>query len=357
MANLFCVRPATRNIGNDIINKSTTDLLYAVFGPQVSIINIPALRGRQYGGLTTDQVYDMNRFADGVVIGGGNLFENGQLTIESHALDTLSVPTVLIGLSHGRIYDETYTFTQRTDSLPRHLVLQLGRKADIRMVRDHASSKLLTELGLSSVEVTGCPSLFLPANSNDLKSDNQVLISIRHPDRMSVPPPLQWRIANDVHRLIAALRREYGDVVSLICHDYKDLEFAAAFPGVPALYFDDVERYVTRLRHCRLNVSYRLHAFLPCLAFGVHSIHLSYDERGKSMVETAGMKEWDIDLSREHEVVDLVMQRAAAGDAYHLLRREAQPAIADMRSQTMAGLNRFAEAVSKRTHRRQRPAQ
>ena len=118
MPNLFCLRPATRNIGNDIINKATADLLYQVLGAHASIINIPALRGPQNGGLTSQQVYDINRFADGLVIGGGNLLENGQLTIDSHALDALAVPTILIGLSHGRIYDETYALMKRTELAP-----------------------------------------------------------------------------------------------------------------------------------------------------------------------------------------------------------------------------------------------
>ena len=32
MRTLFCVRPATRNIGNDVINKATAELLYDAFG-------------------------------------------------------------------------------------------------------------------------------------------------------------------------------------------------------------------------------------------------------------------------------------------------------------------------------------
>jgi polysaccharide pyruvyl transferase WcaK-like protein len=355
MPNLFCLRPATRNIGNDIINKATTDLLHQVFGAAASIINIPALRGPQYGGLTSQQVYDINRFADGLVVGGGNLFENGQLTIESHALDALAVPTILIGLSHGRIYDETYAFTKRTDSLPAHLVRHLAEKAMVRLVRDNASRSILHGLGVADVEVAGCPSLFLAQNSPGAQGD-EVLLSIRHPNRMSVPPALQWRIAEDVRRLIAALGQEFGNVISLVCHDYKDIEFAAAFPDMRTLYFDDVERYIATLRGCRLNVSYRLHAFLPCLAFGVPTIHLSYDERGKDMVATAGMDEWDIDLSTEHDVVSAVLSRARAPDEYHRLRSQAQPNIAAMQATTTAGLHRFSEHVIERKRRRQRPA-
>ena len=66
MRTLFCVRPATRNIGNDVINKATAELLYDAFGSGTGIVNIPALTGPQFGGFTARQVFDMNRFADGV---------------------------------------------------------------------------------------------------------------------------------------------------------------------------------------------------------------------------------------------------------------------------------------------------
>ena len=70
MTTLFCVRPATRNIGNDIIGRATNDMLYSVFGSNTELVNIPALQGAAFGGLTAKQIYDMNRFADGIVVGG-----------------------------------------------------------------------------------------------------------------------------------------------------------------------------------------------------------------------------------------------------------------------------------------------
>jgi polysaccharide pyruvyl transferase WcaK-like protein len=163
---------------------------------------------------------------------------------------------------------------------------------------------------------------------------------------MSVPPPLQWRVADDVRRLIATLNETFGGTVLLACHDYADLEFAAAFPEAQSIYFDGAERYIDALRRCRLSVSYRLHAFLPCLAFGTPAIHLSYDERGKAAVATAGMSEWDVDITQEPDVVDAVMTRARHIERYHALRCQAAPTIAELRKTTMAGLTRFADAVA-----------
>lgn len=356
MTVLFRIRPATPNIGNDAIGHATSELLRSVFGADTSIVDIPALAADGgIGGLTARQVYDLNRSADGVVIGGGNLFENGQLTIDPQALDALHVPLLLIGLSHGRIYDRDGTLVDRTDAMPPEAIRQLTQKAVVTLVRDRRSQAVLRSLAVDGVEIGGCPTLFLAANPEGWADDGRVLFSVRHPGRMNVPPLMQWRVADDVRRLIAALKAEYGDSVFVACHDYADLEFARGFPEAPLLYFDEAGRYLEALRRCRLNVTYRLHAFLPCLAFGTPSIHLSYDERGREAVATAGMGEWDIDLFHEHDVVEAVTLRSRNLGHYEELRALASQTVADLRSTTLDGLGRFAEAVEAWTSRRSRP--
>jgi polysaccharide pyruvyl transferase WcaK-like protein len=356
MTTLFCVRPVTRNVGNDMINRATTDLLFSVFGADTNIVTIPALAGPQNGGLTASQVYDINRLADGVVIGGGNLFENGQLTVDQQALSALGRPLLLLGLSHGRIYSRDGSLVHRTDAMPPQVIRLLVEKSIVTIVRDHGTQEILRGIGIPNIKVGGCPTLFMASNRDGVTSDGpmqhdeRVLISLRQPERMSIPPPRRHRVADDVRRLIAALNGAFRGPIVLACHDYADLEFAAAFPDTPFVYFDDVDRYVEALRQCRLNVTYRLHAFLPCLAFGTPSIHLSYDERGREAVATAGMGEWDIDMVREPDVVDAVMSRTRQIERYHALREHNAAAIAGLRETTMAGLQCFAKAVTQGTH-------
>jgi polysaccharide pyruvyl transferase WcaK-like protein len=341
MVTIFCVRPSTPNIGNDLIYRATKDILYAIFGSDASIVNVPAMAASARGGLTAAQVYDMNRFADGVVVGGGNLFENGQLTVDRQALDALHPPLMLMGLSHGRIDDGSGRWAPRTDAMPAETIRQLAAKACVTMVRDAASQAFLNEIGVQDVALGGCPSLFLAPNASSSPAGEEVLLSIRHPSRMSVPPPLQWRTAQDVRRLIDALRAAYGDVVRLVCHDYMDLEFAAGFPDVDSLYFDDVERYIAVLRSCRLSVSYRLHAFLPCAAFGVPAVHLSYDERGESMAATAGMAAQNVNLLTEPDIVGAVLSRARSTGA-----RLDVGLIDALRQTTLRGVESFARVVN-----------
>jgi hypothetical protein len=348
MTLLFCVRPATRNIGNDIINRATSELLYEVFGDDVGIANIPALKGPQFGGFTVSQVYDMNRFADGVVLGGGNLFENGQVTVEVQALEALGVPMVLIGLSHGRIYGRDGALTERTDGMPPSVIRALVDKSVSTLVRDGATHERLQRIGAREATLGGCPTLFLAPNPPGATADGKVLVSIRNPNRMSAPPHIQWRVAEDLRRLIAALQANVSRDVVLVCHDYADIEFASAFPEASLVYFDDVDHYIDALRRSSLNVSYRLHAFLPCLAFGTPTIHISYDERGKDMLATAGMAAWDIDLMTSSDIVADVVDRARNKQRFFDLRQAARPRIEEMRRITIAELSKFAKAVSDR---------
>ena len=99
------------------------------------------------------------------------------------------------------------------------------------------------------------------------------------------------------------------------------------------------------LRNCALHVSYRLHGFLPCLAFGTPSIHLSYDERGRSMLSTVGMESWDIDLLREKDCITAIMDHARSVDDYRSARRAALPLIASLRQTTISGLERLRGAI------------
>jgi hypothetical protein len=334
---IFLVRPTTRNIGNDLIAFATSQLLYEAFGDDTNIVSVPALVGPQFGGLVPRQVYDMNRLADGVVIGGGNLLENGQMSYDPRAVDALQPPMMVLGVSHGRVGTRDAQLRPRSDALPEAAVRHLFQHSVVAHVRDNASRDLLAQMDVDA-KVGGCPTLFLPANEGPRPTNGDIVISVRHPLRMSVPPPLQWRVAHDLRRLIEALRDEFRRPVRLACHDYIDLEFAAGFPEATPVYFDDVGRYMESLRCCYLHVSYRLHGFLPCIAFGSHSIHLSYDERGRSMLATVGLEACSVDLLTEADPVSAVLDRARDAEGYEATRRLALPAVAELRRRTVRGL-------------------
>jgi hypothetical protein len=86
---LFCVRPQTLNIGNDAIFMGMRQLLREAFGDSLNIVQVPAMRprgGDALGGLLPETLHQMNLYGDGVIVGGGNLYENGELDLDVHAL-------------------------------------------------------------------------------------------------------------------------------------------------------------------------------------------------------------------------------------------------------------------------------
>ncbi len=316
MINLFCIHPKGFNVGNDVIYMGTQYFLYEAFGQVVNLISLPAIsryESQVKAGLTAKTVYEINQYGHGVIIGGGNLYENGELDVNLNALEALEVPLMLFSLSRGRIYNRHHELVDRTDSMPDHVVSALNRKASYSLARDNATYAYLRSLGCEGVKVGGCPTLFLDRVAQRLpqlsSSDRSgVLISIRHPALMNIPLPKQSQVYGDVLRIIEFLQKERGQDIRLLCHDYRDVSFAASFPDVDYVYTDDVYAYLALLRACALNISYRLHATLPCLAFGTPVIEIVYDEREMSLNETIGLEDWSINMITS-DVVGQVIER------------------------------------------------
>jgi polysaccharide pyruvyl transferase WcaK-like protein len=309
MINLYCIRPKGFNIGNDVIHLALMHFLRASFKEKVNIISLPATskyESQKKAGLTSQTVYEINQFGHGVIIGGGNLYENNELEINPTALKALEVPLMPFSISRGRIYNNKLELVDRTDVMTDEKIIMLNKKADISLSRDIATTDYINSLGVKN-KLGGCPTLFLneipqhmvPISDAD-KTD--ALISVRTPTLMSVPTEYQYSIKDHVLGIIDILKKEGYQNIKLLCHDHRDIPFAASFKGLEYLYTDEVYTYLTYLKNTKLNVTYRLHSFLPALSFNVPAIKISYDQRALSMLETVGMDEWNINLLKEDSV-------------------------------------------------------
>ena len=92
MTNIYCIRPKGFNVGNEAIHVALREQLASAFGEQVNIINLPATsryESHAKAGFTASTVHEINQYGDGVIVGGGNLYENGELDVDRHALSTL----------------------------------------------------------------------------------------------------------------------------------------------------------------------------------------------------------------------------------------------------------------------------
>lgn len=292
---IFNIRPKGLNVGNEAIALALRKYLYQAFNSVVNIVTVPATakyESGSYAGLTPKTIYDINQYADGVIVGGGNLYENGELDVSLDALEALSVPLMLFSLSRGRMYDKSRNFVQRTDTMPDRTLIALHNKACISLARDESTEKYLKQIGCDNVLLGGCPTIFLNRIVERLPvltEDSQgVLISIRQPQLMSIPPADQARVHTDIVQLVQMLKDMNFKQIRLLCHDHRDISFAASFPDLDFIYTGDIYDYLSLLKNCQLNIAYRLHACLPCLSFGTPTVKISYDERAVSLMNTIG---------------------------------------------------------------------
>jgi len=347
---LFSVRPFRRNIGNDTIFLGLRHLLREAFDGHVNIVQVPAIgRDGDLYGLEAETVHDMNLYGHGVIIGGGNLYENGQLDVDANALRALHPPLMLFSLSSGRIYDRRHVLVRRTDAMPDAIVTALHERAAISLARDEATLHYLRSLGLDAPVLGGCPSLLIRevvTPQRDLTAPaNGCLLSVRHPRLMSIPLSHQARLHGTVVELMAALEADGFGPVRILCHDIRDVAFASSLGPVEYILADDVHSHLALLRTAPLVVSFRLHAFLPCLSMGVPAINISYDERSLSLVRTIGMEAWDIDLVRSNDVVADVRDRCRRLAELKAMREAAQPRWSELVATMRAQMAAFAQMV------------
>jgi polysaccharide pyruvyl transferase WcaK-like protein len=355
MITLFCIRPKGFNVGNDAIFIAMQQFLYDAFKEVVNLISLPATsryESQAKAGLSAKTIHEINQYGDGVIVGGGNLYENGELEISVNALETLQVPLMLFSLSHGRIYNRQGKLTARTDSMPNSVIKALNQKAHYSLVRDEATLSHLRSIGCTNAEVGGCPTIFLDRMAKRLprlssKDERGVFVSIRNPSLMNIPLPYQTSMYDDILRIIQLLKAKGYDRPRLLCHDYRDIPFAASFRDVDYIYTGDVYTYLALLRSSELSVSYRLHSVLPCLAFDRPAIKISYDERALSLMETIGFGEWNINLLQTSDLVADVADRCQRLADFHRIRSEAQVRWQELNGAMSQAFLSFASDVSK----------
>ena len=294
------IRPIGHNVGNQAINFALRHMLYETFGRLVSIIDYPATNKHEStakSGLTPATIHEINRYADGVIVGGGNLFENDEIDVDARALKTLQPPLMLFSNSRGRIFDRHGNLSDRSDVISDTKLTSLLERADLSLSRDSATHEHLQAIN-GKDQIGWCPTINLNRYANqlpDLPENEEVgtLISVRTPGLMNVPYRFQSNIQAHIEQVIDRLRKCGHKRIRILCNDSRDLDFATAFrytKGVDSIYTSDVYQYLTLVKNADLIVSYRLHATLPAMSFGVPTVNIVYDERAMSLFNDLGLQ-------------------------------------------------------------------
>jgi polysaccharide pyruvyl transferase WcaK-like protein len=317
MKTIYNIRPKGMNVGNDAIAAAMQNFIYEASGELVNIITIPATNKYDGGGLyglTKKSIHEINLYGSGVIVGGGNLYENGEIDIDIDALGALARPLMVFSVSVGKIYDRALQLSRRTDTISDSKLKALSDKADLNLLRDSASVEWVKVLG-SKASLGACPTLFLNELEKRLpglksigkKYKEYTLISVRNPELMNIPPPLKRETRKHIQEIVEMLTLE-GKKVAILCHDSRDIAFAAGY-DVPYIYTGEVYSYLSMIANCKLIITYRLHSFLPALSFSTPAIKISYDERALSLIEDVGYDKWNINLVTSNDVVGEVRDR------------------------------------------------
>jgi polysaccharide pyruvyl transferase WcaK-like protein len=355
MKNIYSIRPKGFNIGNDVIYLGVNHFIRMAFKENYNVISLPATgkyEAHRKAGLSSQTIYEVNQFGHGVVVGGGNLYENGELEVNPIALRALERPMMIFSVSRGKVYNKDLKLVDRTDTMADDKLKLLHKYADISLSRDKSTKAYLDSLDCNNT-LGGCPTLFIneipqhlvPIMDTD-KTD--ALISIRTPTLMSIPVEYQYRLRDQLTETIDLLKRKGYANVKFLCHDHRDIPFAASFKEVDYLYTEDVYTYLTYLRNTRLNLTYRLHSFIPCLAYDVPAIKISYDQRALSMLDTLGMSQWNIDLLKDNMLKEIEHRLDNIKDLETIKKGLQKTVWQDLRNTMVTHSEKFAALVNER---------
>ena len=305
MYTLVNIRPYGYNVGNQAIRFALQNMIYEVFGRLVTIVEYPATskHGGIKAGLTAATINEINRCADGVIVGGGNLYENNELDIDTVALKNLMPPLMLFSLSRGKIYNRFDSLVDRTDTMSDEKIKALLSFSSLSFSRDTATHKHLKQLNEKD-RLGWCPTIGLDRYSKFLPplpetEDVGALISIRTPTLMNIPFKYQARIQSDIEHAILELKKNGYKRVRILCNDSRDLDFSTIFRdtmGVDSFFTNDVYLYLSLIKKAQFLVSYRLHASLPAISYGTPSLNFVYDERAKSLFNDLGLTDQYINI-------------------------------------------------------------
>lgn len=293
------------NIGNFLIQQSVRRMVGNLSDCGINFITVPASGFGTKAGLTKQIVYDINQTADGVIVGGGNLFENGEIAIDQTALQALRRPMLIYSSSYGRIYGPDLTYVRRTDAISDSNLVSLVKSADVVLSRDEATkSHIETLVQHPDHTVGGCPSVYISElaasefGESTLSGDRRPMLAVRNPEQMNVPLSQKIRVHSLSEQCLQILERRQGKPAVVLCNDQRDIEYAMSF-GREILYTSDVYEYFQILDRVSEAISFRVHTSLPLWSLGRPTLNLSYDERSESLIETLDMCRYDLNLIEE----------------------------------------------------------
>lgn len=338
------------NIGNFLIQQAVRRMVERQCDAGVNFITIPAAGFGAKSGLNKKIIYDINQTASGVIIGGGNLFENGEIEFDNSALRALRKPMLVYSTSYGNIYGADLSYVRRTDAISDGDLVTLLEHADVVLSRDEATYAHIESLMSHPDHVVGgCPSVYISKLASKeidqaVKPDESFpLLAVRSPEQMNIPLSQKIKIHQLSEKCIEILERRQKKPARVLCNDQRDIEYAMSF-GREILYTSDVYEYFQILNAVDAAISFRVHTSLPLWSLGRPTLNLSYDERSESLIKTLDMKQYDLNIIEQRQTLAEDIEAAFAKMPDHI---SPPPRWDDLHDIQISGLERFISKLRK----------
>lgn len=288
--------PHTFNAGDHFVIRSIrkfikNELEEAVFVPFASAGN------RGWGKPTRlqgENINKSNKFADAVIVGGSDQYNNWDLRIKKNEITKLIPPLYLIGLgaSSKNINEKPYFESEKLydDILVTH---QVARKSS---VRDLYTKEFLSKIGFNNSIVTGCPALHLFNEELHLTKNGYVALTFPFPVISNRNKELFSGLISKIKVLIAYLKSKKLKPV-IVCHDDRDVYTAQEYFQEEKIFFSNyVDDFIDFYKSASFIIGSRLHASIFTAGLGKPFININIDFRGQAFSNTFGLENWNINI-------------------------------------------------------------
>lgn len=316
--------PSTQNKGDDFVAIGIKKLFYELI-PNIDYRQIAAnskidFNNFRIGGITKNTI-DLLNSSDLIVVGGSNLYETMQIEIEVDSLDKLIKPVILIGIGTGWDFKSPRPPQFSTEN--EYVIKKLHDKAIGSSVRDKMTKRVLENIGIDNVTVTGCPAALIYNQPLKKAEDQNIYISCL-PYRMFEPQSFDprinlWRASYKRKR---AITNSYFKLLKLLdFHKIPFKIFVTDFRDIPiaqknnhdkeVIVSSEPQELLMRLNEATTVIGYRLHSCIPSVGMGIPIVPIIADGRSMAFVETFELSELSVNPMEpfaEQHIYNLIIQ-------------------------------------------------
>jgi len=288
--------PHTFNAGDHFVVRAIRQHLEqylpeAVFVPKACADN------RGWGrpvGLRGDNITQSSKYADAVIVGGSDQYNNWSLRIKKEEVIHLLPPLFLIGLGvSSRSIDGPPTIDKESYLED---IRVTNEKAELSSVRDHYTQRFLESLGFKRSVVTGCPSMYLFDRDFALDPGGPVALTFPFPVVRAGNEAAYSKLIGSIRDIVKTVRA-LGLRPVIACHDDRDVTAAqGVFPEEEFFFSNYVDKVIDFYERASIVVGSRLHASILASGMGKPFININLDVRGKGFTETFGLAGWNLDI-------------------------------------------------------------